>query len=487
MLKYCLFLILLTLVSHNGFTQPQPVYSKDIEQKIRQVETSLSGWMQMQDSSLWTLQDRMAFYYTPGLSIAVIKDYKIEWVRAYGMADSADGRRVTTTTRFQAASISKSLNAMGVLRLAAEKQLDLRRDINDYLRTWKLPSDSFTQKQKVTIAHLLSHTAGLSVHGFYGYRPGDSLPTDNDILDGRRPSNSPAVRNVMAPGVKFQYSGGGTMITKKLVTDLTGMAYDKYMDEFVLKPLGMTHSSFTQPPPASVRKQLAAAYNTTAPVPGKFNIYPEQSPDGLWTTPEDLGHFIIEVQNSFAGRSNKVLSKEMTTTMLTPILEKAPTALGVFVENRGGQRYFRHAGSNIGFKCEYVASVENGNGLVIMTNCDAYNIIPEIINSVATVYQWKDFYKPVIKKVVHPDTSKLKDYVGEYKIANTTLRFKLEGAHLYINQDNSPYSRIYFESDDTFFINLAPGVTVRFVRDGQAKVTHLLIREGEDEKRAERK
>lgn len=484
--KHGLFFILVTLFSYSGLAQTNPVYSKDIEQKIRQVETSLAGWVQMQDSSLWTLQDRMAYYHIPGVSIAVIKDYKIEWVRGYGMADSADRRTITTTTRFQAASISKSLNAMGVLRLAAEKQLDLRRDINEYLRTWKLPTDSFTQKQKVTLAHLLSHTAGLSVHGFQGYRQGDSLPTDNDILDGRRPSNSPAVRNVMAPGVKYQYSGGGTVITKKLITDLTGMAYDKYMDEFVLKPLGMTHSSYTQPPPAGVRKQLAAAYNANAPVPGKYNIYPEQAPDGLWTTPEDLGHFIIEVQNSLAGRSNKVLSKEMTTTMLTPVLEKAPTALGVFIENRGAQRYFRHGGSNNGFKCEYVASVENGNGVVIMTNSDAYGIIPEVINSVAAVYQWVDFYKPVVKKVVHPDTSKLKDYVGEYKIANITLRFKLEGGHLYINQNNSPYSRIYFESDDTFFIYFAPGSTVRFVRDGQARVTHLLIREGGNEQRAEK-
>jgi CubicO group peptidase (beta-lactamase class C family) len=118
----------------------------------------------------------MAYYRIPGVSIAVIKDNKIEWVRGYGMADSADGRTVTTTTRFQAASISKSLNAMGVLRLATDKQLDLQRDINDYLRSWKLPSDSFTQKQKVTLAHLLSHTAGLTVHGFAGYKPGDSLP-----------------------------------------------------------------------------------------------------------------------------------------------------------------------------------------------------------------------------------------------------------------------------------------------------------------------
>lgn len=484
MQKCFLLFILQIILAYNGLAQTNHVYSKEIEQKIRQVETSLATWVQMQDSSLWTLQDRMAYYHVPGISIAVIKDYKVEWVRGYGWADSADHRKVTTTTRFQAASISKSLNAMGVLRLATQKLLDLHRDINDYLQSWKLPTDSFTQNQKVTLARLLSHTAGLSVHGFMGYKRGDSIPSDNEILDGRPPSNSPAVRSVLAPGVKSQYSGGGIMITKRLVIDHTGMAYDKYMDKFVLKPIGMVHSSFEQPPSTKVLSLLATGYNPTGQVPGKFYIYPEQAPDGLWTTPEDLGYFIIEVQKSLLGKSNKVLSKEMTTTMLTPVMKNA--ALGVYVEEHGGQRYFRHAGNNVGFKCEYIGSMENGNGLVVMTNSDEYNIIREIINSIAAVYQWKDFYKPVVKKVVYPDTSKLKDYAGVYKQGNTTIRFKLEAGHLYVNDQDGPYSRVYFESDDTVFVYFAPGASVRFVRNEQAKVTHILIRDGKNEMRADR-
>lgn len=276
------------------------------------------------------------------------------------------------------------------------------------------------------------------------------------------------------------------MITKKLITDLAGMAYDKYMNDFVLQPLGMSHSSFSQPPPENWLSELATGYNTTGPVPGKFNIYPEQAPDGLWTTPEDLGRFIIEIQKSLIGKSNRILSKEMTDTMLSPVIDKS-SALGIFIETRGGIRYFRHGGSNNGFKCEYIASVENGYGVIIMTNSDEYSIIPEIINSVASVYQWKDFYKPVIKKVVHPDTNLLKTYVGEYTLENITLRFKLQDGHLYINQQASPYSRVYFETDDTFFIYPAPGSTVTFVRNEQAKVTHLLIRSGNNEMKALKK
>lgn len=486
MAKCLLTFLVLVILSLDGLAQKKHIYSKDIEQKIREVETSLGSWVRIQDSSLWTLQDRMAYYHVPGVSIAVIKDYKVQWSRGYGLADSADGRKVTTATKFQAASISKSLNALGVLRVATQKQVDLHKDINEYLRTWKLPSDSFTAKQKVTLAHLLSHTAGLSVHGFRGYNQRDSLPSDNDILDGKRPANSPAVRNLFSPGIKYQYSGGGTVITKKLITDLTGMPYDRFMNDSVLTPIGMLHSSFLQPPPDNWSADLATGYNETAPVPGKFNIYPEQAPDGLWTTPEDLGRFIIEVQKSLIGKSNKILSKEMTATMLTPYIDKS-SALGVFIETRGEKRYFRHGGSNNGFKCEYFASLEDGYGVVVMTNSDEYNIIPEIINSVASVYQWKDFYKPVIKKVVEPDTNKLKEYVGEYTLGNITMRFKLQDKHLYINQQSSPYSRVYFETDDTFFIYLAPGSTVRFARNEQSQVTHLLIRMGNNEMKAVKK
>jgi CubicO group peptidase (beta-lactamase class C family) len=201
MVKYHLAFIVLFMLSFDGLAQTNRIYSNDIEQKIREVEMSLAGWVKIEDSSLWTLQDRMAYYHIPGVSIAVIKDYKVQWARGYGLADSVDRRNVTTTTKFQAASISKSVNALGVLRVATQKQIDLHKDINEYLRTWKLPSDSFTTKQKVTLAHLLSHTAGLGVHGFRGYNQRDSLPSDNDILDGRRPSNSPAVRSLFSPAL----------------------------------------------------------------------------------------------------------------------------------------------------------------------------------------------------------------------------------------------------------------------------------------------
>src|SRR6185312_2227606 len=154
--------------------------------------------------------------------------------------------------------------------LAQEGKLNLYTDINDYLKTWKFPYDSLSKGKKITIANLLSHTAGLTVHGFAGYEKGDSIPTISQILDGKKPANSAAVRSMYQPGLKFEYSGGGITISQLIVQDVTKQPYDKYMWENVLKPLGMTYSFYTQPPPSEKQNLLATGYyNDGKEVKGK--------------------------------------------------------------------------------------------------------------------------------------------------------------------------------------------------------------------------
>jgi CubicO group peptidase (beta-lactamase class C family) len=463
-----------------------PTYSKEIEDKIKLVENNLSGWAKLQDDkTAWNLQQRMKDHNIHGVSVAVIRNYKIEWARGYGLADTADNRPVTPNTLFQAASISKSLNAMGVLQLADKKLINIDSNINKYLRSWKFPEDSLTSKTKVTAAHLLSHTAGLTVHGFPGYKWTDSIPSDNDILDGKRPANTRAIRSQFAPGVRYQYSGGGTTISKKIIMDISGQAYDMYMWKQVLEPIGMSKSFYTQPPPPQAFRVIASAYNSDGtPVKGKFHIYPEQAADGLWTTPTDLGHFIIEMQLSLQGKSNKVLSKEMTNTMLTPYIDKA-AALGVFIDTRGTQKYFQHGGANEGFRCQYFGSLDNGNGVVVMVNSNNGAIINEIINSVATVYQWKDFYNPSVKKEVKPSVEKLKSYAGEYLLGGTRFNFILYNDRLLISQNGNKPVPAYFSSETAFFIMEVPA-ELEFVAT-EGKIDTLLIKQNGQEYKAKKK
>ena len=482
-------LLLVLLVSCNMVQSQQanPTYSKEIEDKIKQVENGLAGWVQAQGDKLtWSLEERMRFYKVNGVSIAVIKDYKTEWARGYGWADTADKRAVNAQTLFQAASISKSLNAMGVLQLADRKKLELYNDINTYLRSWKFPESSFTTAQKVTVAHLLSHTGGLSVHGFPGYEWKDSIPSDNDILDGKRPANTGAVRSITEPGARFRYSGGGTTISKKIIMDVSGQEYDLYMWKQVLQPLEMTYSFYTQPPPPRSFPYLSTAYYADGkPVKGNFHIYPEQAADGLWTNPTDLCKFIIEVQLSQLGKSNKILSKEMVATMLTPYVDKS-AALGVFIDTRGGKKYFQHGGANEGFRCQYYGSLENGNGVVVMVNSDNGDIMQEIINSVAEVYQWEGFYQPVVKKTVSPEAAILKSYTGEYQLGIILFTITYNDNRLSVSQNGNTPFIMHFTSDTDFFLYEVPA-ELSFIKNEQGVTNTLLIKQGGGEYKAIKK
>lgn len=433
------------------FAQNIKEYPAEVLARIKQVENNLVPWAMAQDSQKFSLEERMAQYKINGLSIVVIKDYKVEWAKAYGWADVSERREATTKTLFQAASLSKSLNGVGVLKLVQDKKLDLNSDINNYLTTWKFPYDSLSRNKKITIANLLSHTAGLTVHGFKGYEIGDTIPTLSEILDGRHPANSKAVRSMYEPGKKVEYSGGGTTISQLIVTDVTRQKYEDFMWNEVLKPMGMTESFFMQPPPYGKQNLLATGYNRFGKEMkgGKYNIYPEKAAAGLWTTPSDLARYIIETQLSYHGKSEKVLTSEMTRLRLTPYLDSI-NALGVFINKKGNGKYFQHSGSNEGFGCQYRGSLKYGNGVIVMVNSDNLGILNEIVNSVALVYHWADFYNPVMKKIIKLQDDVLNKYIGNYLLNGDTVSIVKKGNELWLN--NSIRSKMYFTSQLDFYI-----------------------------------
>jgi len=485
-----ILLCLFSLIDSFSLSAQTPSgYSQDVENKIKQVEENLGGWVKIEGRTNWTLQQRMVHYKIHGLSIAVVHNYQIEWARAYGWADSAEKRPVTIQTVFQAASISKSLNAVGVLKLVQDKKLDLYTDINNYLTTWKFPYDSLSKNKKITIINLLSHTAGLSVHGFPGYAKGDTIPSIVEILDGKRPANSPAVRSQFEPGLKFQYSGGGTTISQLIVMDITHQPYDKFMWENVLKPMGMTASFYTQAPPPDRLSSLATAYEEDGKeVKGKYHIYPEEAPAGLWTNPTDLCKYIIETQLSYQGKSNKVLSPEFTRLRLTPYID-ASAALGVFIDKKGDAKYFGHNGANEGFRCEYVGSLEDGNGLAVMVNSDNGGILHEIINSVALVYGWKDFYKPVEKKVVSLTTEQLKALEGKYQFQfrkgdTAYIRIIVKDNSIVLKQLWDGQEIPFLAESDLAFFNPDFPFILKFSKDADGTVNQVLALDRDLWKRA---
>src|SRR5215203_2156218 len=226
----------------------------------------------------WSLEERLRYYKVPGVSVAVIRDFKVEWARGYGFKDAESREPVTERTLFQAGSISKPVAAMTILKKVEQGKLSLDEDVNAKLVSWKLPENELTAKKKVTLANLLSHTAGLTVHGFPGYAAGEKLPTVPQVLDGAPPANTEPVRVDLEPGTRFRYSGGGTTIAQLLLTDTERRPFPDIARETVLAPLGMTDSGYEQPLPAARARLAATGYRADGkPVEGKFHVYPEMA------------------------------------------------------------------------------------------------------------------------------------------------------------------------------------------------------------------
>jgi len=484
-LKKCLLIAFLLL---GAIVSNAQVKNKPLAKGIIGVESHLMTPVQFADSAyqFFTLQERMKIYGVPSISIAVIDNGKVAWSKAYGLADVASGRKATTGTLYQAASMSKSVNAVAAMRLVKAGKLDLDKDFRGYLKTWIMPENEFSKGKIITLRQLLSHTAGMSVGGFNGYGAGDTLPSLNQILNGVKPANSESVKPLALAGQKFSYSGGGTVISRKIMEDQTGMTYQNILDTEVLKPLSMQSSTYELHPENSWKDWATAYTGEKQEVAGKYKVYPELAPDALWTTPSDMAKFVLAVQASLNNQKPEFLSKSEVLQLLTPVLDSAQNAPGFFILKKGNSTYFQHAGSNVGFKSNFYGSFEGGRGVVVMMNCDEYDIIPEIINSVAYTYNWKDFYKPELRKLSAVPLSLLKQYQGNYKMekpAVMNFQIRTAGNNLELSSDGKTFERMYFTNQAAFFLLSSKQLTFRFEKMVTGKF-ELIIKQGSDEFKA---
>jgi CubicO group peptidase (beta-lactamase class C family) len=327
----------------------------------------------------------------PGASVAIVQDGEIVRAKGYGVVEAGGTAPVTEATLFQAASISKPVTALGVLRLVEAQKLELDTDVNTALKSWQVPENEFTAAEKVTLRRVLSHTAGLTGSGFLGYAPDADQPTLLQMLAGEKPANSPAIRVDILPGTQFRYSGGGYVVLQQLVIDVANRPYPEFMHETVLKPLGMLASSFEQPLPATLATKTATAHGPNSkPLPGRWRVHPEMAPAGLWTTPSDLARFAIAMQQALAGKSNTVISPATAQLMVTPV--KNRMGLGFLMAGSGPTERFTFNGRNQGFDSQFVAYRGSGQAAVVMINTnDRSSFFPRVMAAIAQHYGWRDY------------------------------------------------------------------------------------------------
>lgn len=489
---------LIGIVSPRSHAQ-RSVSPADVQAKIARVQNGLLPSVVIKGEPLPTmkLDDRMRYYHVPGVSIAFFDHDQLVWTRAYGVSDSQTGRPVTPETLFQAGSISKPIAAVGALRLVEEGKLKLDENVNNELISWKLPENEFTTNQKVTLRRILSHSAGLNVHGFPGYELTQPLPSVVQILNGAEPANPPPVRVETVPGSVWSYSGGGTTLMQLMMMDATGKSFPSLMHDLVLGPIAMSHSTYEEPLPLVLRSSAAHGYKANGePVLGGFHVYPEMAAAGLWTTPSDLALAAIEVQKAYAGSSNKVLSQTLAREMLTP--QKGNWGLGFELEKPGATPRFDHFGVNEGFVSLLQAYRDKDQGIVIMTNGQqGEKLITEILRAVAREYAWPDF-QPSQHTLVKLTPDAVKNLEGTYDEhdpdGQDKLTISVRNGHPYLAGSYSVGSTYHFtisepvellpETQQQYFTLQTGDTSFRFERNDQGLVDRCVIVSTNDRREA---
>jgi CubicO group peptidase (beta-lactamase class C family) len=363
------------------------------------------------------IYERMKHYRVNGLSIAVVDSGRLQWAKAYGLADAGSKETLTTETLFQTASIGKMITALAALHLVKEGKISLDEDVNQKLTSWRVPESKYTKKEKVTLRRLLNHSGGFTdYYGFAGYNLKDSLPSLLQILKAQPPANnSKALVVKYVPGKEAHYSGGGYLIIQQLIEDITGTSFPKYVEREIFQRLDLKSSTYNSHPDEINGYKIARSHYNDGRIDSnkKYNIYPEQAAAGFWSTPSDLARIVIKMQEEYNGRSEKILNRELMQLMLSTQLETSPRGLGVVLMGAKDVSGFWHSGQNTGYNSLLYATIKSGQGVVIMLNSDGgIELAQEITRSIANECKWPFMQTRLSKK---EDLDSLKEHVGRYR------------------------------------------------------------------------
>lgn len=448
------FTLILLLTSLVSFAQ-----DASLEERIKRIENSLMPALQIkgEPTPTFNVTERLKELGIPGMSVAFVNNGKVEWARSYGMADVAGNRPMTPETMLLAGSISKPVAALRAHQMIEKGKLSLDGNINDYLTSWKLPDNEFTNKEKVTLRRILNHTAGLTVWGFPGYDKGDNIPTVQEVLDGK--GNTDSVRVYKEPGESWMYSGGGYTIMQLMVEEASGASFPETMQENVLDRMGMQQSTYENPLPEKFHSIAATGYRGNGQeVEGKWPIYTEMAAAGLWTTPSQLIQYAIEMQKIRNSKEDGILKYATVEEMLTPGMNNH--GLGPNV----GTHTFGHGGADEGFRANLLAWKDKPHAVVIMVNSDNGSIMQEFLLAIAKEYNLPDVEADVREVIVMP-AADLQKYEGRFQVGDMGV------VTVKINDDNLIFEAPFIQQE----VVLAPqSKTAFFDRNDGTPITFIL-------------
>jgi len=320
----------------------------------------------------------MNYYNVPGVSITYFANGKISRSEYFGIPEENTDKAVNENSIFHACSISKMITALCVLRLAQDGVLDLYRDVNEYLTSWKVPDNEFIGKKKITPANLLAHQAGLydSEGSFSQYKHGDSITMTIDILRGTTRYNCGEVHAKYIPETDFAYSDAGYCIISQMVEDVVGETIPQVAERFIFNPLELARTFFWEMGKNSYNgismHDCAVGHDSNGETVKEIRAgYPNIEGAGLWTTSDELARIVIDIIKAYHGEASVILNQQTAKLMLTPYGCSDYAGMGVFLgADASGETCFISQGWGIGMQCKLRAYYERQDGVIVMTNSD---------------------------------------------------------------------------------------------------------------------
>jgi CubicO group peptidase (beta-lactamase class C family) len=304
----------------------------------------------------------MGELHVPGVSIALVRDRKVAWTKSWGVADVRTGAPVTNETLFEAASMTKPVFAVSVLKLVEQGRLDLDRPLAEYVAPPSVPVQD--EHRRITPRMVLSHRSGLP-----NWRKG------GEERDGPLPV-------LFAPGSRFGYSGEAIFQLQRAVEKVTGEPIEEHARRTLFVPLGMTGTSYVWT--AGLDFRLASGHKADGTFLARARYTHANAAYSLVTTASDYARLLVAILDP-EGAAPNGLSRTAVTSMLrheTRVDVREPIerpgrakGLGVFwglgwsLNTTVAGDVVHHSGANsTGFRCYSQLSRERGSGIVILTN-----------------------------------------------------------------------------------------------------------------------
>jgi len=323
---------------------PKPVARKP-EAKSESVPTAPATTHEMTGDDVGAFLDglmpqQLAREDIAGAVISLVKDGKVLFARGYGYSDVEKKTPVSPdNTLFRPGSISKLFTWTAVMQLVEQGKLDLDRDVNDYL-DYKIPA---TYPKPITLRNVMTHTPGFeeTAQELFVADAKDLKPL-GDYLKAHLPER------VYPPGTTPAYSNYATAMAGYIVQRVSGQPFDEYIDEHILKPLGMTHSTFRQPLPDALAPLMSKGYDVASQPAKKFEFV-EAAPAGSSSVSAmDMTRFMMTHLQDGKYGDVQILKPETARLMHARQFENHPDmnamALGFYEETRNGHRIFGHGG-----------------------------------------------------------------------------------------------------------------------------------------------